>query len=50
MPESMLCPKDKKEFSAFKELIVWLGSQSHKQIIVLIAGHTLESLTASQKH
>lgn len=25
MPDSMLCPKDKMEFTAFKELIVWAG-------------------------
>lgn len=35
MSDCVLCPKDEMEFSAFKELIVWLGSQTHKQIIVL---------------
>lgn len=50
MSDSVLCPKDKMEFTAFKELIVWLGSQTHKQIIVLMAGHTLEPLTVSQQH
>lgn len=34
MSDCVLCPKDEMEFSAFKELIVWLGSQTHKQIIV----------------
>lgn len=35
MSESVLCAKDKTAFTAFKELVVWLGSQTQKQIIVL---------------
>lgn len=32
---SMPCPEDTMEATAFKKLIVWWGSQTHKQIIVL---------------
>jgi hypothetical protein len=35
MPGNMLCLEDKTRFTALKELIVWLKSQTHKQKIVL---------------
>lgn len=55
MPDSVLCPKDKTEFTAFKELIVWLGNQTHKQIIVLHGqAHTgafdSQSITLGLRH
>lgn len=54
-PDSVLCPKEKMEFTAFKELIVWLGSQTHKQIIVLHGqAHTRafdsQSITLGLRH
>lgn len=55
MPDSVLCPKDKTEFTAFKELIVWLGNQTHKQTIVLHGqAHTgafdSQSITLGLRH